>query len=72
MYKLLAIACIILATASQSGCVSYDTVLTNPITKQTYNCTANGFGVIGYILASGLHKECIKSAGMKGYYADSK
>lgn len=55
---------------SLSGCASYNTTLTRADGKQ-YHCVASGYGIIGSIITSSRHEECVKRAKEKGYEQNS-
>lgn len=56
----------ILALALLAGCASFDKTLIADNGKE-YHCRQEGYGIIGSLVASGRHEDCVKAAQEKGY-----
>lgn len=57
---------IIILACPLAGCASYDKTLTAENGKE-YHCKQEGFGLIGSLVASSRHDDCVKAANDKGY-----
>jgi len=62
----LTLAVIVISSLLVSGCASLNTAMVNPDSGRTENCSAVGFGIIGSLVAVGMHSDCeerLKKAG---------
>lgn len=64
--KLVLMCAIITLCIVLTACVSADTMLVNS-NGQRARCSANGFGIIGSMVASSNHEDCVKKYEAAGY-----
>jgi hypothetical protein len=59
---------IILATCTLlSACASYHTDLANSLTGQHAYCNASGFGLLGSLIATSEHSQCVATYQKQGF-----